>query len=114
MSNDNAHAETLFRTLKYSPAYPERGFTSLHEAPRWIDDFVQWYNHEHRHSGIGMVTPAQKHAGEDIANLARRRDLYEDAKTKNPSRWINGKTGNGNTSQPSSSSPPSLEISRAI
>lgn len=92
VSNDNAHAEALFRTLKYTPAYPAEGFDSIEEARKWTEQFVQFYNHEHLHSGIGMVSPAAKHAGEDIAILQKRKAVYEKAKAKNPSRWIQGKT----------------------
>ncbi len=49
--------------------------------------FVQWYRHEHRHSGIKFVTPAQRHAGEDIVILAKRREVYEKARARNPERW---------------------------
>ena len=49
--------------------------------------FVHWYNVDHRHSGIRYVSPAQRHAGEDIEILARRHAVYQRAKTDNPSRW---------------------------
>jgi hypothetical protein len=52
---------------------------------------VHWYNHEHRHSGIGYVTPAQRHAGQDGALLASRHELYQQARHANPRRW-SGKT----------------------
>ena len=48
---------------------------------------IQWYNHEHRHSGIKFVTPAQRHSGEDIEILAKRKLVYQKAKTQNPERW---------------------------
>jgi hypothetical protein len=65
VSDDNAFAEALFRTAKYSPEFPVAGFVNLAAAREWPARFVQWYNHEHRHSGIRYVTPAQRHAGED-------------------------------------------------
>jgi putative transposase len=49
--------------------------------------FVAWYNEEHLHSGIGYVTPAQRHRGEDVAVLAKRRSVFERAKRRNPARW---------------------------
>ncbi len=56
-------------------------------------DFVQWYNHEHRHSRIRFVTPAQRHEGKDKGILARRHEVYEAAKLKTPERW-SGETRN--------------------
>lgn len=93
VSNDNAFPEALFRTLKYCPQWPSQGFKSLDEARQWVQRFVQWYNQEHRHSKIRFVTPAQRHAGEDIAILAQRKRVYEQARQKNPSRW-SGNTRN--------------------
>jgi len=87
VSNDNAHAEALFRTVKYHPSLPERAFESLEESQKWVMKFVAWYNHEHRHKGIGFVTPAQKHAGLDVAILQSRTAVYEAAKAKHPARW---------------------------
>jgi len=87
VSNDNPYSESLFRTLKYCPQWPESGFASLEAARIWVRDFIAWYNHEHRHSRIRFVTPAQRHRGEDHALLTRRHDLYEAAKARNPARW---------------------------
>jgi transposase InsO family protein len=50
VSDDNAFAESLFRTLKYCPTYPRSGFASLDDARRWVSQFVAWYNDEHQHS----------------------------------------------------------------
>ena len=58
VSDDNAFAEALFRTAKYRPEFPLKGFTELDAARQWAVRFVRWYNHEHRHSGIRYVTPA--------------------------------------------------------
>lgn len=93
VSNDNAFVESLFRTAKYRPEYPTSPFASLHEARAWAARFVRWYNHEHRHSGIRYVTPAQRHAGEDRHILARRHRTYEAARAANPRRW-SGRTRN--------------------
>jgi putative transposase len=87
VSDDNAYAEALFRTAKYRPEFPANGFADLDAAREWAARFVQWYNHEHRHSGIGYVTPAQRHAGQDCALLAARHALYTSARTRNPRRW---------------------------
>lgn len=93
VSNDNPYSEALFRTVKYCPRWPSEGFTSLEAARKWVNEFVHWYNHEHRHSRIKFVTPAQRHRGEDHALLAKRRVLYEQHKQQNPSRW-SGNTRN--------------------
>lgn len=93
VSDDNPYSESLFRTLKYRPEYPERPFESLEAARRWVKEFVGWYNHEHRHSGIRFVTPAQRHAGEEQEILRNREEVYRKAKEKNPSRW-SGNTRN--------------------
>ena len=87
MSDDNAYAEALFRTAKYRPDFPAAGFADLAEARQWAADFVHWYNHEHRHSGIRYVTPAQRHAGGDRPILAARHALYQQAREANPRRW---------------------------
>lgn len=87
VSNDNPYSESLFRTLKYRPEYPEKPFVSLAEARRWVEGFVDWYNHEHLHSEIRYVTPAQRHRGEDWAILAKRQQVYRLAKARHPNRW---------------------------
>lgn len=87
VSDDNAYAEALFRTAKYRPEFPERGFETLEEARAWGSDFVHWYNHEHCHSGIKYVAPAKRHSGEDKTILAARHELYQRAREQNPRRW---------------------------
>ena len=86
-SNDNPFSESLFKTLKYRPAYPRRPFESLMAARQWVGTFVHWYNEEHRHSAIQFVTPAQRHAGLDGALLRKRVAVYEAAKARHPERW---------------------------
>jgi putative transposase len=87
VSDDNAFAEALFRTAKYRPEFPLKGFADLDDARQWAMRFVQWYNHGHRHSGIRYVTPAQRHAGQDGRVLAARHAVYQDARQRNPQRW---------------------------
>ena len=87
VSNDNPYSESLFKTLKYTAQYPSQPFATLTAAREWVDGFVQWYNHEHRHSSIQFVTPAQRHNGEDRAILKQRQAVYESAKAKKPERW---------------------------
>lgn len=93
VSNDNPYAEALFRTCKYRPDYPRKPFGSLDEARTWVQAFVRWYNHQHRHSGLKFVTPAQRHAGQAEAIMAGREKVYAAAKSKNPRRW-SGQTRN--------------------
>ncbi len=87
VSDDNAFAEALFRTAKYRPDFPATGFADLQAAREWAVCFAQWYNHEHRHSGIRYVTSAQHHAGQDGLMLAGRHALYQAARESNPRRW---------------------------
>ena len=63
VSNDNPYSESLFRTLKYRPAMPDKPFETLFQARRWVTDLVRLYNNVHRHSAIRFVTPSQRHAG---------------------------------------------------
>jgi transposase InsO family protein len=90
VSDDNAFVESLFRTAKYRPEFPSQGFAGLAEARGWAARFVHWYNHEHRHSGIRYVSPAQRHAGQDTSILAARHALYCEARDRHPRRWSRG------------------------
>jgi len=87
VSDDNAYAEALFRTAKYRPEFPARGFEDLEAARSWASSFVHWYNVEHRHSGIRYVSPAQRHDGKDHAILAARDAVYAAARERHPTRW---------------------------
>jgi len=87
VSNDNPYSESLFGSLKYSPAYPARPFDNIEAARDWVHTFVTWYNGTHRHSGIQYVTPNERHRGEDDAILAKRKAVYEAAKARQPARW---------------------------
>ena len=91
VSSDNPYSESLFKTMKYVPYYPERPFEDIAQARGWVEKFVGWYNEEHLHSAIKFVTPAQRHEGLDKEILSRRACVYEQAREKNPSRW-SGKT----------------------
>ena len=93
VSDDNAQVEAFFRTLKYRPGYPSKGFATLASAQEWVLKFVRWYNTEHRHSALKFVTPIQRHQGADIVVLQTRKALYEQAKQANPKRW-SGNTRN--------------------
>jgi transposase InsO family protein len=89
VSEDNPFSEALFKTLKYRPDYP-RMFATLADARKWVADFVHWYNHEHRHSGIGYVTPEERHSGLDRRILEKRAETFRNAKAQNPLRWSRG------------------------
>jgi transposase InsO family protein len=87
VSNDNPYSESLFRTLKYRPEYPNDAFFDLQAARNWVAGFVNWYNTEHLHSSIKYVTPQQRHNGDDVKILAKRKDVYNAARRRNPNRW---------------------------
>lgn len=87
VSNDNAYFEALFRTLKYRPGFPEKGFATLDDARQWVLQFTQWYNNEHRHSALSYVTPAQRHDGSASLVLAARQATLTNAKRTRPERW---------------------------
>ena len=59
-------------------------FESVEQVRQWVSTFVHWYNHEHQHSGLKYVTPAERHDGKDHEILAQRQALYEAAKAANP------------------------------
>lgn len=87
VKNDNPYSESLYKTLKYRPWYPQSPFKGLEEARDWVEAFAHWYNLEHRHSRLEYVTPNQRHTGQDKLILAHRRAVYQRAKNKNPERW---------------------------
>jgi transposase InsO family protein len=87
VSDDNPYVEALFRTLKYRPGYASQRFATPADAVAWVERFVQWYNNEHMHSGIGFVTPHDRHTGNDIELLAKRRAVYAQAHQRHPERW---------------------------
>lgn len=87
VSNDNPYSESIFKTLKYCPQYPNKPFTSTEEALAWVVPFVAWYNNVHQHSGLKFITPSARHAGQDKEILEKRKIVYKLAKQKNPNRW---------------------------
>ena len=86
VSNDNPYSEAQFKTLKYRPGFPDR-FGSIQDARAFCQDFFSWYNTEHRHSGIGLMTPEQVHYGMAEKIVDRRRDVLRMAFEKNPNRF---------------------------
>ena len=93
VSNDNPFSEALFRTCKYRPNWPAKGFASKADAQAWVKSFANWYNGEHLHSAIRFVTPDARHTGGDRATLASRTILYANARAQHPERW-SGQTRN--------------------
>lgn len=105
VSNDNPYVESLFKTVKYCPQWPSGGFATLESARVWMVEFTGFYNNEHRHSGIRFVTPAQRHKQQDVALLAKRKGVYEQAKSAHPERWAGRATRNWNPIGPVSLNP---------
>lgn len=86
VSNDNPYSESGFKTMKYCPLFPER-FASFEAAKSFCDKFFHYYNHEHRHSGIGLHTAASVHDGTAQAIRAQRADTLAAAYKANPERF---------------------------
>ena len=84
VSNDNAVSEAMFRTCKHRLEYPVDGFAEMAAAQTSSERFVNWYNQDHRYSGIRYVTPDRRHCGEDIEILDRRDTLYKEARARQP------------------------------
>lgn len=89
-SNDNPYSESQFKTLKYRPGFPDR-FASVEDARTFGEQFFDWYNHDHRHSGIGLHTPYDVH--HDLAAHVRdyRADILAQAHTASPERFVRGR-----------------------
>jgi putative transposase len=100
VSNDNPFSEAQFtpalaggarETLKYRPDYPER-FGCQQDARIWATEFFRWYNHEHHHSAIGLLTPADVHFGRAQIILDQRQQVLHAAYLKNPERFVKGRS----------------------
>ena len=90
VSNDNPFSEAQFKTLKYRPSYPDR-FGSLMDARAWARPCFHWYNHIHRHSGIGLLSPAVVHASQATQQVAVRQEVLDSAYTAHPERFVRGR-----------------------
>jgi putative transposase len=88
-SDDNPFSEAQFKTLKYRPDYPER-FESLADAREWVTAFFDWYNNEHRHSSLGLMTPAAVHWGLDHQLTLQRQQVLQTAYAAHPERFVKG------------------------
>jgi putative transposase len=86
VSNDNPYSEAQFKTLKYCPEFPGN-FGSIQDARQFCHDFITWYNCEHMHSGIGLLTPEHVHYGMDKDIIKQRTAVLEAAFSKHPKRF---------------------------
>lgn len=89
VSNDNPYSEAHFKTMKYRPDYPEF-FGSLVDARAWAQPFFQWYNHEHKHSALGLLPPAVVHYGQAPTVLRARQQVLHQAYVAHPERFVKG------------------------
>jgi putative transposase len=90
ISDDNPYSEAQFKTMKYGPSYPER-FASLQAARAWMRAFADWYNHEHKHSGIALLPPEVVHSGRAPEVLAKRQETMNAAYAAHPERFPRGR-----------------------
>lgn len=86
VSNDNPYSEAQFKTLKYRPEFPDR-FGAIEDARCFCRAFFDWYNHDHYHSGIALLTPASVHTGQADSIVAQRSQVLHDAFERNPVRF---------------------------
>jgi putative transposase len=89
VSNDNPFSESHFKTLKYRPDYPDR-FGSKQDARIWAEEFFRWYNHQHHHSGLGLLTPAVVHYGLAQQVREKRQQTLQNAYALHPERFVRG------------------------
>lgn len=89
VSNDNPYSEAQFKTLKYHPDYPAR-FGCQQDARAWANTFFHWYNHEHHHTGLALLTPADVHFHRAQAMLQKRQAVLQAAYAKTPERFVKG------------------------
>jgi len=88
-STDNPYSEAQFKTLKYRPGFPAR-FDSIEQARAFCREFFHWYNHRHRHSGIGLMAPATVHHGQAEEAHAARQLVLDAAYAAAPERFVRG------------------------
>ncbi len=87
VSDDNPFSESQFRTLKYRPEFPDR-FGCIQDSRAFCQSFFRWYNEEHRHSGIGLLTPAAVHYGQAENVLRQRQKVLDVAYQRHPERFV--------------------------
>jgi putative transposase len=89
VSNDNPFSESQFKTMKYRGEYPDR-FGGYEDALSFCRPFFKWYNDEHYHTGIGLLTPAMLHYGEAPRAIEERKRVLQSAYAKHPERFVRG------------------------
>jgi putative transposase len=89
VSNDNPFTETMFKTIKYMPTFPDR-FGSVQEARSFMSKFVKWCNEEHRHSRLEYYTPDDVHTGSHVEKKKNRDSVLAEVYLRNPIRFVNG------------------------
>ena len=87
VSNDNPYSESHFKTLKYRHDFPDF-FGSLEDARTWVKSFFDWYNREHYHSSLGLLTPATVHYGQAASLLESRQLILDEAYAAHPERFV--------------------------
>ena len=88
MSNDNPYSEAAFKTVKYDPEFPDR-FGAFQDARAFCVTYFDWYNREHRHSGIGYLTPETVHRERTAGVVEGRRRVLNAAYAARPDRFVN-------------------------
>ncbi len=86
VSNDNPYSESLFRTIKYCPWWPENGFRTIDEARSWLSRFTRWYNLEHKPAVLSMLLRMNAIA-ELMQNTGSQKKVYREARKRHPERW---------------------------
>jgi putative transposase len=89
VSNDNPYSEAQFKTLKYRPDYPGR-FGCIVDARSWGRAFFDWYNNQHHHTGLALLTPADVHSGQAGEKLQQRQAILHQAYAAHPERFVRG------------------------
>ena len=87
VSDDNPYSESQFRTMKYRPEFPDR-FGCIQDSRAFCQRFFRWYNQEHRHSGLGLLTPAMVHYGQAENILRQRQEVLDVAYQRHPERFV--------------------------
>ena len=87
VSDDNPYSESQFKTLKYMPEFPER-FGSIEDSRAFGQKFFPWYNHDHHHSGIALLTPEMLHYGMAGEVIELRQQVLDQAYARNPERFV--------------------------
>lgn len=90
VSDDNPYSESQFKTLKYCPTFPDR-FGSIEDARAFCAEFIDWYNHDHHHSGLNLYTPASIHFGKVEQIRVARQETMDLAYARNPGRFVHGR-----------------------